>query len=147
MRADIDELLKQVRVFSEKMLDKGWEGAFHTNGGYPDEIRYSLEKYLYQSMLGNEPGFGHIVMLSTYAKFSAEESVTCSFNVRLGAGNALMVSEVDITHRDSNVNVLNFKKILITDQEQVPTCHQAIDAVIPPKEKLSVRPGRKGIKR
>ncbi|RWU08133.1 hypothetical protein [Pedobacter chitinilyticus] len=142
MREYIEKLLKEVSSLSAQLMAKGWQGAFQTNGGYSDDLGPSLEKYLFQSMLGREKGIGEKIILSTYARHTDTEKIICDFTLRLGACNAFVISQMDISLRDRYHQELSRKTMEIIDPKNILTCRQVIDAMAPPKEKLSNRPKR-----
>ncbi|WP_299568422.1 hypothetical protein [uncultured Pedobacter sp.] len=119
MSMEIAGLLSAVKALSEKLREKQWDGQFMTNAGYPDSLTKSVERYLYQSMLGNETGIGRGLLLSTYAQNGETGSVTCDFSVRTGPADQLVVHRMAIREFDYCNRQVSLQEIQVLQQEQI----------------------------
>lgn len=135
-----------LNMFAKTMTDKGYNGFFLTQAGYPGKVKDSISSFLEACSNGTDkPLFHGFLTLNTYLEWNGEDKpkVSCHLRVQYRNGN-FEVQKMNIEKTDRYGHSL--KKLELTDltTESVPTVKEALAKISDtPKEQLS--PRRKGL--
>ena len=76
-------------AFAKTLISKGYDGYFHTDGGYPDKLKMSIARYLEACKDGSENPVAHdSFSLRTFLEWKGERAprVECTMKVRYRDG-------------------------------------------------------------
>lgn len=79
------ETISNLASFSKILMDKGYDGYFHTQGAFPDRLKESIEAYLKscQHVTDTLPVREHM-LLTTFLKWNGEDEphIVCNMYVK-----------------------------------------------------------------
>ncbi len=134
----MEEMIEDVNRFSKIIGDKGYDGHFLTNGGYPDRLKDSVLRYLYSSIIGDEKGIGGGLHLFTYLEWKGDDKpfIDCSLTVRHSPVFGLQVSDMEISYKNEYGFVLKSKRFEGIIFNDIPERHDAVNMVKERRERL-----------
>lgn len=134
--------LLDLDTFAKTLIDKGYDGYFHTQAGHPDKLKDSISRFLEASGNGTDrPILPNILLLKTYLQWNGEDrpKVECNLWVRYENGT-FDVQRMDIERTDRYGQLLKKSELSNLSTSSVPTKKEALAQVSEtPKEQLSSR--------
>ncbi|MFC4872125.1 hypothetical protein [Negadavirga shengliensis] len=139
--------LLDLDTFAKTLMDKSYNGYFHTEGAYPDKIKASISRFLEACKNGTDkPLYSDSLSLRTYLEWNSEDKpkVECHMWVKYEDGKFdVQKMEIKRTNRYGHLMKKSELKNLTTGS--VPTVKEALAQVSnKPKQQLSSR--KKGFK-
>lgn len=127
-------------TFAKTLAEKGYDGCFITDGGYPDKLKDSIGRFLEACENGaNLPLQANRFLISTYLEWNGEGKpyTDCNMNVRHEDGK-FDVQEMNIERKDRYGNMLKKSELTNLMTETVPTVKEALARVIEEPQKKNV---------
>lgn len=135
-----------LNTFAETMTDKGYNGLFLTQAGYPGKVKDSISSFLEACRKGTDkPLFPGFLTLNTYLEWSGEDKpkVSCHLRVQYRNDN-FEVQKMNIEKTDRYGHSMKKLELANLTMESVPTVKEALSKLSDkPEEQLS--PRRKGL--
>ncbi|OPC69875.1 hypothetical protein BAZ12_08605 [Elizabethkingia miricola] len=122
--------------FIKILTDKGYNGYFMTQAGYPGKLADSLGGFL--ESLDPEFGFDKNVLLETYLDWNGEDkpSIQCLISLENDNGK-FAIDVMEIIHKDRFGKSISEKKLMDIAIDALPTRDQAIKMVREEVRKIS----------
>ena len=120
-------LHEHIKSLQEILTLKGYDGAFLTNMGYPDDLDRSLQRYFDAFANGHEGKECSPLSLYTYSEYTDKEkdSTTCYFRVRYDGVKGFSPERM-LIERKSAMGVTQMQKDLaFRDWSEVPDRREA----------------------
>lgn len=135
-----------LNTFAKTLSDKGYNGLFLTQAGYPGKVKDSIGSFLEACRNGTDkPLFPDFLNLNTYLLWNGEDKpkVSCHIRVKYGNDN-FEVQKMDIEKTDQYGHSMKKMELTNLTTESVPTVKEALAQMSDtPEQQLS--PRRKGI--
>jgi hypothetical protein len=138
------KLLLDLDTLVKTLVDKGYDGYFHTESCCAGKLKNSISGFLEAWENGNEaPLLANHLHLSTYLEWNGEDKpkVQCNMWVRYENGKFnLEETEMYITRTDRYGQLLKESKLTNCSASSVPTVREAIAQVSEtPTEEIALR--------
>lgn len=120
----IDELV-------DKLKAKGYNTAsFQTNCDYSNSLKESINRYLEESLLGNEPGLSNGIELRTYLRWegTGRPYVEAYMHVRYSETGVFDITQMDVYHKHLG-NTLKKNELKGISTDSVPHLRDAVALV------------------
>lgn len=127
-------------TFAKTLTEKGYDGYFLTDGGYPDKLKDSISRFLEACENGtDQPLQADSLLLKTYLEWQDEDKpyTDCYMDVRHEDGK-FDVQEINIKRKDRYGNILKKSELTNLTTETVPTVKEALARVIEEPQKKKV---------
>jgi hypothetical protein len=120
-------LKDHIKTLQETLTQKGFDGAFLTNMGYPDDLGRSLQRYFDAFAYGHEGKECSPLSLYTYSEYSGEEkdSTTCYFRVQYDGVKGFSPDRLLIERKSSMGIVQMQRDLALRDWSEVPDRREA----------------------
>lgn len=123
---------RHIDALEKLMTDKGFNGHFLCNAGFPGKLRESVQQHLLNVLQGETRV--HPFYLSTYSLWKDEHSpyVLCDFKVRYDRTDGFIISKVEAQYkRHSSCNPIRSIELTPLENKDVPTRELVNSAVVP----------------
>lgn len=89
-----------IKALDKLLRDKGYNGYFMSNFGFPGRLQETIRKHFFQSYISNRDI--NPIHLSTYTRWSNEEEpyVRCDFTVKYDDGKGFTINKMDIQFKN-----------------------------------------------
>lgn len=127
-------------MFAKTLTEKGYDGYFLTDGGYPDKLKDSIGRFLEACENGtDQPLQAGSLLLKTYLEWYGEDKpyTDCYMDVRHEDGK-FDVQEINIKRKDRYGNILKKSELTNLTTETAPTVKEALARVIEEPQKKKV---------
>lgn len=139
--------LLDLDAFAKALTDKGYDGFFLTQAGYPGKVKDSINRFLEACNNGTDkPLYTNILPLNTYLEWNGEDQpkVGCHMWVKYENGK-FDVQEMEIERTDRYGQLLKQSKLTNLTTSSVPTTREAI-AQVSEKPKEEIAPRKRGLR-
>lgn len=94
-----------IEAFDQLLKDKGYNGYFMSNFGFPGKLQETIRKHIFQSYISNKDL--NPIHLSTYTKWTNEEDpyVRCDFTVNYDDSKGFSIKKIDIHFKNQYGNI------------------------------------------
>ncbi|WP_353151472.1 hypothetical protein [Chryseobacterium sp.] len=122
--------------FVKILTDKGYNGCFMTQAGYPGKLADSLGGFL--ASLDPDYGFDKNVLLETYLEWNGEDKPSVQCLISLENDNGKFALDImEITYKDRYGKCISEKKLTDISIGALPTRDQSIKMVCEEVRKIS----------
>lgn len=138
------EALSDLKTFAKILTDKGYDGYFHTQGGYAGKLKESIGEYLENCRKGTEGSPKPELLLTGYLQWSGEDkpSVECSMWVKHQHGK-FDLKKMEVMKKDRYGQLLKKSELTNLSAIAAPKASEAIAMVSDsPKQKDAPRSRR-----
>jgi hypothetical protein len=113
-----------VRALEQLFHDKGYNGYFMSNFGFPGKLQETMRKHIFQSYISNKDL--NPIHLSTYTRWSNEENpyIRCDFTINYEDGKGFTVDKIDIHFKNQFGNIRSTEITPQRDQD-IPSSEEA----------------------
>jgi len=137
---DLDE-------FAKTLTNKGYDGFFLTQAGYPDKVKDSISRFLEACSTGTDkPLYSNLLSLNTYLEWNGEDQpkVGCHMRVRYEHGR-FDVQEMKIERTGCYGQLIKKSELTNLTTSSVPTVREAI-AQVSEKPNVEIAPRKRGFR-
>ena len=94
-----------IKAFNQLLNDKGYNGYFMSNFGFPGKLQETIRKHVFESYISNKDL--NPIHLSTYTRWSREEDpyVRCEFSVNYDDSKGFNIQKMDIHFKNQYGNI------------------------------------------
>ena len=124
--------LLDLDTFAKTLADKGYDGYFLTEAGYPDKLKDSISRFLEACKNGTDkPLNAGSFLLRTSLEWNGEDKpyTDCYMDVRYEGGK-FDVHKMNIERKDRYENTLKKSELTNLTTETVPTTKEALARVL-----------------
>lgn len=124
------EALTDLNTFTKTLTDKGYDGYFLTQSGYPGKLKESIGRYLKDSCEKEESLSGSEFILSGYLKWkgSDQPSIECNMWVKFEKGT-FDLHKMEVVQKDRFGQLLKHIELKNLSVTTVPKANMAIAMV------------------
>ena len=115
---------EHIKALDKLLRDKGYNGYFMSNFGFPGKLQETIRKHFFQSYISNKDI--NAIHLSTYTRWNNEEEpyVRCDFTVKYDDGKGFSIKKMDIHFKNQYGNIRNAEITPKWDHE-IPSSEKA----------------------
>lgn len=112
------------------LTSKGYDGFFHTQGGFPAKVKDSIGEYLENCELGTERWPDPSLMLTTYLKWNGDDKpyIVCDMWVRYKEGK-FDLRKMDIQKKDRYGQLIRKSELQNLSTASMPKWADAVATV------------------
>lgn len=138
---DIENLTAHISALVALLSQKGYDGYFKTNMGYPDRLANSIHRYFEAFREGKEGSDCSTVSLYTYSQYNGEdqERVTCYFRAKYHQEKGFELNRLLIERTSATGVVLGHKDLEIDQPMGIPDRQAANEMVTCPLTNKKIR--------
>lgn len=139
------EQLLDLDAFARSLTEKGYDGYFLTQGGYPDQLKNSINKFLEACKQGTDKlYYPDLLPIQTYLEWNGEDKPRVSCHMWLAHQNTKFdVRKMVIEKTDQFGQLVKKSELTGLSTRMIPTRKEALGLVSDmPKQKLPFK-GRK----
>ena len=94
-----------IKAFGQLLNDKGYNGYFMSNFGFPGKLQETIRKHIFESFISNKDL--NPINLSTYTRWSREEDpyIRCEFTVNYEDSKGFNIQKMDIHFKNQYGNI------------------------------------------
>lgn len=124
------EKLHDLETFAKNLIDKGYNGYFHTQGAYPGRLKDSMSEYLENCQRGVESLPKGELLLTTYLQWTGEDKprVQCCMWVQHHNGK-FDLQKMEITKKDQFGQLLKQSELTNLTMAATPQAKEAVAMV------------------
>ena len=113
------QLDDQLKDFDQLMKQKGYDGYFLSNFGFPDRLPETIRKHIFQCYTTNRDL--NPIRLTTYSDWVNDERpyIKCTFSVDYDEDKGFRVKNIDIEHANT-YGAIRQSKIALLKNEDIP---------------------------
>ncbi|MCX2680761.1 hypothetical protein OOZ15_12480 [Galbibacter sp. EGI 63066] len=137
------ETLTDLNTFTKILTDKGYDGYFLTQSGYPGKLKESIGRYMEACRKGTEDLPQDEIAITGYLKWEGSDrpSVECTMWVKHEKGT-FDLQKIEVTKNDRYGQLLKHSKLTGLSVATVPKANMAI-AMVSDGIKQRAMPGNK----
>jgi hypothetical protein len=139
------EQLIDLDTLAKLLTDKGYDGFFLTQAGYPGKVKDSISRFLEACSNGTDkPLYTNILPLHTYLEWNGEDHPKVGCHMWLKYVNGRFdIQEMEIERTDRYGQLLKRSQLTKLTASSVPTTREAI-AQVSEKTKEEIAPRKRG---
>jgi hypothetical protein len=124
------QTLLDLKTFARILTEKGYDGYFTTQAGYPAKLEDSISQYLENCKKGVETQSKSDILLQTYLQWNGEDKprVECQMWVK-SEQSGLALQKIEITRKDCAGNLLKQSSLVNVSTIDLPTAKEALAMV------------------
>jgi hypothetical protein len=141
------KLLLDLDAFAKLLTDKGYDGCFLTQAGYPDKVKDSISRFLDACRKGTDKPLHHnLLSLNTYLEWNGEdkEKVACRMWVKFEE-DKFDIHKIEIERKGRYGHLIKKSELTNLTTSSVPTVREAI-ALVSEKTKEEIAPRKRGLR-
>ncbi|MCP2025786.1 hypothetical protein L1276_000926 [Flavobacterium sp. HSC-32F16] len=136
------KLLLDLDEFAKTLTNKGYDGFFLTQEGYPDKVKDSINRFLEACRNGTDrPLHDNLLSLNTYLEWNGEdkEKVGCRMWVKF-EDDKFDIQKIEIERKGRYGHLIKKSELTNLTTSSVPTAKEALAKVTDkPEQQLSFR--------
>jgi hypothetical protein len=113
-----------IKAFGQLLNDKGYNGYFMSNFGFPGKLQETIRKHIFESFISNKDL--NPIHLSTYTRWRREEDpyVRCEFTVNYEDSKGFNIQKMDI-HFKNQYGTIRSTELKLERHHDIPSSEEA----------------------